>query len=101
MCFAVNVGVAGTEAGAAGREAGFAACRLVHQYMQAIATRHTAISPIIGPIAIGVLFFPGSGFLRLRMRVGIMLCPCFHHARGGKRDAKPSHLQPDGALVYS
>ena len=71
MCYAVNEGVAGTEAGAAGREAGFAACRLVHQYMQAIATRHTAISPIIGPIAIGVFFCPGSGFLRFRMRVVI------------------------------
>jgi hypothetical protein len=39
--------------------------------MQAIATRHTAISPIIGPIAIGVFFCPGSGFLRFRMRVVI------------------------------
>jgi hypothetical protein len=30
--------------------------------------RHTAISPIVGPIAIGVVFCPGSGFLRLRVR---------------------------------
>ena len=102
MCFAVYAGAAGTEAGAEGREAGFAACRLlVHQYIHAIATRHTAISPIVGPSAIGVAFGPGSGFLRLRMRVGIMLCPCFHHARGGKRDAKLSLLQPNAALVYS
>src|SRR5208283_2117086 len=73
MCFGVYAGAARTEAGAAGREAGFTACRLVHRYMHAMARRKTAIRPSTGPIAFGIIFGSGAGFLRNRVRCVIRL----------------------------
>ena len=69
MCFGVYAGAAGTEAGTTGA----GACRVVHRNMQTMPARHTAISPIVGPSAIGVAFGSGAGFLRNRVRCVIRL----------------------------
>ena len=54
---------------------GAVACRLVHRYIPAIPRRQTAIRPNNGPIAIGVVFGSGAGFLRNRVRCVIRPLP--------------------------
>jgi len=67
MCFGVYAGADLAGCAAIGADA----WRVVHRNMQTMPSRQTAISPIVGPSAIGVLFCPGSGLLRFRMRVVI------------------------------